>query len=547
MKNSFKAHLCFFLLTAIVAAICTLSCNSCSRSTPDSTGVVSAATPEAAEAGAEILKADGNAIDAAVAISFALTVSEPALSGLGGQTQILLYAPGKEPVVINGTSFSPKDTPDNVSRSDLSGHRATTIPATVRTLEYAWKKYGSGNISWPELLAPAIRYAEEGFVIGPFRHQVLSYQAEELRKNPVTQNLFLNRDGTIPPEGSVRKQPVLAKTLRRLAEYGADDFYSGSIAREIASDMKANGGWITLTDLQNVTRPVELKPLRGTYRGWDVFTLPPPGGGWVVLQVLNLLEQFPPGELTRESPDRLFHLAEALQIGHQNRRDFPVGDLVEYKDEVAEKISKETAEKLLKPRERSGSGETTHFSVADADGMVVSVSASINNYFGAEAAHPTLGFLYNDYMHEFEIGNPGHPYAMHPGAMPYSSMSPTILAKKGQPLMGLGSPGSARIISAIVQVVHLWVDAGFDIEEAVAAGRIHVIPDKKLYFESNQISDSVYTAFKQRGYTIKKARSTVSVNHLNPYFGGVHAVARENGRWRGAADPRRDGAVTFAK
>jgi gamma-glutamyltranspeptidase/glutathione hydrolase len=525
----------------------TISCRSVQNHESEFAGVVSAATPEAADAGAEILAAGGNAVDAAVAVSFALAVTEPAMSGLGGQTQILVHAPNREPLAINGTSFSPQATPESATAEDIAGHRATTIPSTVRTLAHAMKKYGSGKISWPQALAPAIRCAEAGFVVGRFRALVWASHAEDLRRHPATASLFLKKDGASPGEGELWKQPVLTKTLRRLAEHGAEDFYTGEIAREIAADMAGNGGWITLEDLQNVPQPVELPALKGSYRDWTVFTLPPPGSGWVVLQILNLLERSPVDELLPTSPQRLFRLAQALQIGQTSRRNNPIKNLIDYHDEAADRISKDTARRLQEREISSTSGETTHFSVVDGNGVAVSVTASVNAYFGARVASPNLGFLYNDYMNEFEIGQPDHPFALRPYGMPYSSMSPTILAKNGKAHLALGSPGSARIISAVAQVIQLCVDAGIGIESAVAAKRIHVVPDDKLYLEAPDLADSVRTALAQRGYQITEPRMDLVNGDLNPYFGGVHAIARENGKWIGAADPRRDGAVKYAK
>jgi gamma-glutamyltranspeptidase/glutathione hydrolase len=502
-------------------------------------GVAVAASPEAAEAGAAILRAGGNAVDAAVAVSFALAVTEPAMSGLGGQTQILLHPPGEPPLVINGTSYAPRATPLDAGPADIVTYRATTVPTTVRVLEYAWQHHGSGRIQWAQLLEPAIRYAEEGFVVGPFRHRVWVNAEEALRANPAAGRLFLTGEGVAPAEGSVFRQPQLARTLRRLAQHGAEDFYTGEIARAIASDMAANGGWLSLQDLEQLPQPAELHPLRGSYRGWDVYTLPPPGGGWVVLQMLNLLEQSPSEALASDSPGRIPLLGQALRIGHRTRRDTPVRDLVDYGADVAEKIDKARARELLEV----GAGETTHFSVADGDGMAVAVTASINFAFGAKAADSSLGFLYNDYMREFVLGDPGHPFALRPNAMPYSSMSPTILAREGEPVLALGSPGSARIISAVVQVAQLWVDDGLDIETAVAAPRLHVIPDSALFVEWREAPDSVLMLMEQRGFVLSEPRASWDLQGRNAYFGGVHAVARRGGTWRGAADPRRDGAA----
>ncbi len=510
-------------------------------------GVVAAASPEATAAGVEILEAGGNAVDAAVAVSFALAVTEPAMSGLGGQSQMLVHAPGQAPVVLNGTSFSPRGTDPAATRDDLTGRRATTVPATVRTLHYAWQHFGSGHVDWPALLAPAIRFAEDGFVMGPFRHRVFARHADDLRADSAARALFLDEQGAVPEAGSLFKQPVLARTLRRLATHGADDFYHGQTAREITRDMARNGGWITLEDLANVPDPVEVPPLHGTFRGWDLYTMPPPGGGWVVLQILNLLEASAPADLAPGAEARPACLADALQIAHRNRRRHPVEDFDEYDEAVAQRTSKETARALLAAEATPSTGETTHFSVADADGMVVAVTASINAYFGARTASPTLGFLYNSYMHEYERGQPGHPFALRPQARPYSSMSPTVLARDGVPVLALGSPGSARIISAVAQVVQLWVDAGLGVEEAVAFRRVHVVPERRLFLEDEALRSRLHGAMAARGYTLEEPRTDLARDGFNPYFGGVHAVAHEQGRWRGAADPRRDGTVGYAR
>ncbi len=481
--------------------------------------------------------AGGNAVDAAVAVAFALAVTEPAMSGLGGQTQILLHPAEGPPVVINGTSFAPRATPRRASAAAIVGHRATTIPTTVRVLDHAWRAYGSGRATWPDLLEPAVRYAEDGFVVGAFGASVWERYADQLATHPATRRLFLDEDGNAPRAGTVWRQPVLAQTLRRLATDGADEFYRGTLAREIARDMAQHRGWLTFDDLVGLPVPAEMEPLRGTYRGFEVYSLPPPGGGWVVLAMLNLLEQSPAGTLRPGRSDRAIRVARALRVGHEERRDHPIRDLVGYEDEVGRKLDKATARTLL----GEGDGHTTHFSVVDGDGLVVSVTQSVNYAFGAKVAHGTLGFLYNDYMREYELGSPDHPFALRPGAMPYSSMSPTIVARDGTPVLALGSPGSARIISAVVQVAELWMDGYADIERAVAMPRLHVVPDSGLYAEDPMDADRWREAFASNGFVVLRREG--STGHLDAYFGGVHAVARERGTWTGAADPRRDGVV----
>jgi gamma-glutamyltranspeptidase/glutathione hydrolase len=228
------------------------------------TAWVSSASPEATEAGLEILKAGGNAVDAAVAGSFALGVAEPAMSGLGGQTQIVLFRPESGALVINGTSRAPIATPRNATAEQLRGHRATTVPTTARVLEYAHRNYGSRTLDFSQLLAPAIRYAENGVVLGPFRRRVLQRHVEDLRTGSGTARLFLTEDGALPAEGETLRQPALARTLKRLAEDGPLAFYHGEIAEEIAADMRANDGWLAISDLETLPEPVELDPLHGS-------------------------------------------------------------------------------------------------------------------------------------------------------------------------------------------------------------------------------------------------------------------------------------------
>jgi gamma-glutamyltranspeptidase/glutathione hydrolase len=482
-------------------------------------------------------EAGGNAIDAAVAISFALAVTEPAMSGLGGQTQILLYPPAGDPLVINGTSYAPLATPKNAGADDIVGHRATTVPTTVRTLAYAWRQYGSGRMAWADLLEPAHRYAERGFIPGPFRREIWARFTADLAASPSAAAIFLDASRAPPPSNRAWRQPALASTIQRLADDGADDFYRGAIAREIAADMEANGGWLELADLDGLPEPPVLMALEGTYRDFEVATMPPPGGGWVVLQMLNLLERSDRAALDPADSERMLRIADALRFGHRQRRDHPVRDLVDYEDEVRTRIAKDAAGERL----GEGDGHTTHFSVVDPDGLVVAVTASINYAFGAKVATPSLGFLYNDYMREFVLDDPSHPFALRGGAMPYSSMSPTVVSREGSPVLALGSPGSARIISAVVQVSELWMDRFRNVGDAVAMPRIHVIPDSALFLEYPAAADTA--ALMDAGFVLPPPRPDWMPGELTAYFGGVHAVALERGQWEGAADPRRDGVV----
>jgi gamma-glutamyltranspeptidase / glutathione hydrolase len=534
----------FFLLVALIL----MACHTDESNSGQHYGVVTSASPEATQAGMEILKQGGNAIDAAVAVSFVLGVTEPAMSGLGGGTQMLLAVPGQKPISINGTTWSPAATPVDATQTDLKYHRRSTIPSTVKVLDFVLRKYGSGHISWEETVAPAIQFAENGFKVGEFRHRVYKLEEDELRNSPYSTGSWLMSDGTIPAVGETIVQSVLAKTLRQLARNGANDFYKGEIATLIAEDMAENGGWITLADLHNFPEPVELTPLNTNYRGFRVYSQPPPSGGWAVLMILNLLEHAAVDELL-EPDTRTRIILEALHITHQNRKNAPVEDLANYHSAIEEKVSKSYAAELLSNFSgntgsellfETESGETTHFSIVDNDGMAVAVTTSINAIFGAKAASPKLGFLYNTYMDDFELGKPQHPFAIRPNAMAYSSMSPTIVQKDGQTVLVLGSPGSARIISAVAQVTQQWIDSDLGIVEVVAMPRLHSV-DGKVYLENLENNDGILDVLRSEGFEVFFPADDLARNGMNAYFGGIHAIAREGELWKGVADPRRDG------
>lgn len=510
-------------------------------------GIVSSATPEATAAGVSILEAGGNAIDAAVAVSLTLGVTEPAGSGIAGQTVMLVKRAGEPAFVIQGTTWSPRSIPGDASEEQLStGHTASTVPSTLRVLDFAHRKFGSGIQPWAELLQAAIDHAEQGFIVGPFRARAFRNYGDRLKQNPAAASIFINSDGLFYQAGDRLKQPLLAATLRRIAKAGAMDFYEGALAEEIVADVEANGGWISSRDLTAFPEPNVVPAIRSSYRGYDVETLPPPFGGWVVLQILNVLEQGSPNALGSDDDARRLELLDALRIGHGERRSDPVTNYCNYGELIERRTSKTEARRLLDALRTATGGETTHFSIVDFDGTAVAVTQSIDSYFGAKVAHPALGFLYNNYMQGFQVEDPAAPYYLAENEMPLSSMSATILSKDAKPELVLGSPGSARIISSVAQVTSHWVDIAAGIENAVAAFRVHVVPGDKAYVEGGELSPTLLSGLAQRGLTLKRPTYGVSDSQLDPYFGGVHALAFEDGRWTGAADPRRDGEVTEA-
>lgn len=524
-------------------------------------GAVSSATPEATAAGVRILEQGGNAIDAAIAVSLALGVSEPAGSGIAGQTVMLVKPAKGDAFVIQGTTWSPAVLPDQVTQEQLTyGHTAASVPSTLQVLDLAYRRFGSGRLQWAGLLAPAIKLAQDGIIIGPFRSHAFRFYLETLSKQPAAAAIYVRPDGLPWQQGQVLYQPALAKTLQRLAQTGAMDFYQGSMAAEIVADMQANGGWITAADLRDFPEPAIVPALQSSYRGHQVVTLPPPFGGWVVLQALNVLEQFPPGALATDDDQRRLALLDALMIAHSSRANNPITDYSDYDQQINDLIAKDTAARLLQDyranldneKERvseqitAASGETTHFSVVDGDGMAVAVTQSIDSYFGAGVAHPTLGFLYNNYMQGFQVEDPNAPYYLKAHEMPMSSMSASMVLDGDQAVLVLGSPGSARIISAVTQVTSHWLDIHSGIVDAVAAYRVHTIPPDRVYIEGENISAALMAGLAQRNWNLQRPSYGVSDSQLDPYFGGVHALAREAGVWTGSTDPRRDGLVGFA-
>ena len=513
-------------------------------------GLVASATPESTKAGALILSKGGNAVDAAVATAFTLGVTEPAMSGIGGRTMIILSVPNQEPIAIGGHSVAPKVLDKDISKEELTYYKQVSIPSQVKILHYVWKKYGSGNIKWKDLLAPAIEYANNGFVVGQHRHHVFRRLQDKL-KNSHFHNNELLIDGNIPAIVDTIKQPTLANTLQRLATAGARDFYEGGIAREIAEDFKHNNGWITYDDLATFPEPQEHSALHVTYRGYDVYSFVPPGGGWQVLQALKILEQYDQEDINKYSNERTKRVADALNMSHNDRLENSITDYKDYQEEVDEKISNDYAKKLHssfikssstgKEIKDNGQGETTHFSIVDEDGLAVSVTSSIGAYLGSLASTKSLGFFYNSYMKSlmgFGLGKSLESSVNIP-----SSMSPSLVKKDGQNVLVIGTPGSKRIVSTISQLIQLWIDGDESIQDIIKFPRVHAIQNS-VYLEDEQIDVALLHALRLDGYTIAFPQYDLTNNGLNAYFGGVHAIEFKNGTWKAAADPRRDGQAT---
>jgi len=501
------------------------------------TGMVSTAHHRATEAGAEMLSAGGNAIDAAVAAAFALGVCEPAASGLGGQTMMLVHiVEPKRTFALDGSSRAPnRATPDTLSKTERRrGYKATTVPSTPAVLQYALESYGSLKLE--RVLEPAIRLAEEGVEVSLLQYLLTRRELKHLRDRSAAR--FFLRDGNRAyPAGARFRQPVLAATLRRLAVRGIEDFYQGEIAEKIHADMEANGGLLHRDDLAQIPQPIERKPVTGRFEGCRVFTFPPPGAGRTLIQMLNVYQQLKPARRDFDTPEGAVVLAETIRRAFLDRQDRPF-DPNFFPQVTGERMLEEDYARLLSrqiTRRIRTAGDTTHLSVMDGAGNIVALTQSIERVYGSCVATPELGFLYNNYMSAFEYEDISHPYHMRPNAAPWASVAPTIVFRGRKPWLALGSPGSERITPSIFQVlVRLQSMPPL---AAVDAPRLYCSLRGKVSLELTRMRNDIPVALERHGYQID------SRDPYSFYLGCVQLVVREENEFIGVADPRRDGSA----
>jgi gamma-glutamyltranspeptidase/glutathione hydrolase len=504
-------------------------------------GMVSTQHYLATEAGAEMLNSGGNAVDAAVAAAFALGVVEPAASGLGGQTMMLIHLAesGRKFCLDGGTRAPHRTPPGELERAEqLRGHKATTVPSTPAVLAWALQHYGTKSLE--EILQPAIRYAEEGYRISPLQHYLTKRELVHLRAHSGA-HLFLKNGRTTYPIGSVFRQPALAGTLRRLAEVGIEDFYQGEIARQIHDDMVANDGFVRDDDLAQIPWPVERRPLATHFSNQRVFTFGPPGAGRTLIEALNLLDQFPQSQRDPETLQGALLLAHVIRKANLDRSDRPddptlFAQELELGEDITHLDYAKRAAKRIHSRIKTH-GDTSHISVMDAQGNAVSLTQSIERVYGSFSASPELGFLYNNYMSAFEYQDISHPYYLRPNAVPWASVAPSLVFRGNKPWLTIGSPGSERIVSAILQVL-LRLERGASPFDAVEAPRMHCsIEGNKVSLEGTRMRDDIPSLLRSRGFDIS-VRDPYSF-----YLGCVQLVLHEDGEFIGVADPRRDGSA----
>jgi gamma-glutamyltranspeptidase/glutathione hydrolase len=505
-------------------------------------GMVSTAHYLATQAGVRCLQSGGNALDAAAAAAFALGVVEPQASGLGGQTMMLVYLAEQDRLfALDGSSRAPcRALGENfkLKAPRLYGFSAATVPSTPAVLGYALASYGTRTLE--EILAPAIELAEEGYPVTQLQTKLQRRELKNFAKGNAGQ-IFL-KNGIRPfSTGQIMLQPALAKTLLRLSKMGIEDFYQGQIAQTIHNDMQANGGLIQKDDLAQIPYPIEREPVSGRLGNLMVYTMPPPGAGRTLIEMIHIIKKFPTTDRNPDTPVGAILLAETIRRAQLDRRDRPYDPNFFPQVQDEHMISNDYA-KLVSQQIRTRiktSGETTHLSVMDKKGNVVSLTQSIERVYGSKVMTPDLGFLYNNYMSAFEYEDITHPYYMRPNGIPWASVAPTIILRNKKPWMAIGSPGSERIASAILQVLlRLKYQSPFD---AVAAPRIHCSHNGKVSLEAAYMRDDIPSELLARGFDVE-VREPMSF-----YLGCIQMVLRQGEDYIGVADPRRDGSAAGPK
>jgi gamma-glutamyltranspeptidase/glutathione hydrolase len=538
----------------------------------------------ASKTGAEIMQAGGNAIDAAVATGFALAVVHPEAGNLGGGGFMLIRMADGSNHFIDYREKAPAAATANmyldaqgkvIEDASVVGYKAIGVPGSVAGMVYAEKRYG--RLTLKQVIAPAIRLAHEGFALA--WEDARDLRAEKsLAMFPDSRRIF-QRDGKYYEQSEIFRQPELARTLERIAA-NPDDFYHGTMAEELAEFVQKGGGLITADDLGKY-EVKEREPVRGSYRGYDIISAPPPsGGGTTLLELLNILEGYDLAKLGNRSSQSMHLTAEAFRRAYFDKAEFmgdpdysriPVAQLIDKKYGAAWRESIDPAHATLskdlkrpaifseleqyarenpQPLVMREPEHTTHYSVVDADGDAVSVTTTLNDIFGSRVTAGNLGFLLNDEMDDF-ASKPGAPNlygliqgpanAIGPGKRPLSSMTPTIVLKDGKLFMVLGSPGGARIVTTVANILMAVVDYGMNIQEAVNAPRFHHqwLPDQvsvEQWFNPDAVKALEHVGHKiEIGETVK--------GDWTPYWSDGECIAIDpaTGERLGASDGRHNG------
>lgn len=529
-------------------------------------GMVATEQELASRIGLDILKAGGNAVDAAVGIGFALAVALPNAGNLGGGGFMMVHdAKTGKSVALDFREVAPLKASRNMYLDDkgnvingksLYTHYAVGVPGTVAGMEHALKKWGTMPLD--KVIAPSIALAEKGFPVSETLAKILRQEQKNMGKWPATTEIFW-KDGAPLKRGDLLVQKDLAQSMRLIAQQGAKAFYEGAIAQKIAAEMAPHAGAVTLQDLREY-KVAEREPVRGTYRGHEVVTMPPPSsGGTHLVQILNMLEQWPLAQWGQNSAQTLHHMAESSKLAYADRSEYlgdpdfvkiPLKGLTSkrYAESLAKTIDGNRARpaKEIKPGQPQPyeSDQTTHYSVVDKAGNAVAVTYTLNTNFGSGIVAKGTGILLNNEMDDF-AAKPGvaNAYGLVGGdanavaakKRPLSSMTPTLVLKDGKPTLVTGSPGGARIITTVLQTVVNTIDFGNNPAEAAAAPRVHHqwTPDE-LRVEKG-LSPDTLALLKQRGHNIA----------VKPSMGRTQTIQIRNGMLYGYSDPRNPDGQTL--
>lgn len=531
-----------------------------------SKGMVVAAQPEAAEAGLEVLRAGGNAVDAAMACALVQGVVDPQMTGIAGFGNMQVYLPGqgvhecidfhgRAPAATTADMWADRiegETRDGfgfILRDHVNdvGYQSITVPGSLKAYAEAVAEWGS--MPWAEVVAPAIAEAEAGVLIRPgMSHfwveddgsgRVVS--VERLRHTEAGRKIYFHDDGRLKGTGDILHNPDMAQTLRRLAEAGAEDFYTGEIAKQIADDMAANGGLLSAEDLANY-RTRRNTPLWGDYRDYRVATNQPPGGGVMLIEMLNVLENFDLAGMGHNSTEYIRTVAETMKratsdkdnhVGDPNFFDVPVDRLTSksYAAELAQAVRDGVVHPVERVQASAVPANTTHVCAADKDGNLVTMTHSLGMPSGVITEG--LGFMYNGCMGVFDP-RPGRAGSLAPGKGRFSALCPTIVFKGDDPYVAIGAPGGTQIVMGVMQAILNVLDFGMSMSDAVAAPRFSATSN--LIDVTNRVARRVTGELAGQGYEICRL----------PYahgFAAVHGIRIDGGAYEGGADPGRDGVA----
>jgi gamma-glutamyltranspeptidase / glutathione hydrolase len=530
-------------------------------------GMVASQEAQATRIGVAVLEKGGNAVDAAVAVGFALAVTYPQAGNIGGGGFMLIHlADRREHIAIDYREMAPRATTRDIFLDDKGeadpwksrdSGLAVGVPGTVAGLALALERFGSGRLSWGELIAPAIALARDGFLVDDELAQSLPRAQPRLARWPASAQIFPKTDGVALGPGDRLVQTDLADTLAAIAHDGPRAFYRGQIAEQIIASVRAAGGIMSREDMASY-RALTRAAVRGSYRGYDIVSMPPPSSGGVhLVEMLNILEGYPPADVDAGSPAALHLMIEAMKRAYADRAEF-MGDPDHIEVPIERLVSKRYAQALrrtIDPRRATPAREiragdlvphegrnTTHFSIVDRFGNAVANTYTINFHYGLGLVAEGTGILLNNELDDF-AAKPGAPNAYGlvggaanepgPGKRPLSSMTPTIVLKDGNTFLVTGSPGGSHIITTVLQVIGNVIDRHQNVADAVAAPRIHHQWQPDLVFVERGVADKTVRALEALGHTVVTGGTWGSANSILAVGNGLSA----------AADPRTRGAL----